>query len=289
MIKKITVSKVASYKEEPVILDGLTKISFFFGSNGTGKTTLSKIIQSPESYPSCGIEWEDGTPLQTLVYNRYFKEKSLTHPNGIPGVFTLGENHSDTLRQIENLETEKTTLDTKLIRLIQVLNGSDDYNGKRKDLFELEDEFKESCWKQKTIHDISFTKVFEGVRNSKENFKAQILAKTNANTNTNTSTVQLDSLQSKYREVFQEELVKENEVPLIETTAIVEIQNDPLLKRVIVGRDDIDIATLINRLKSSDWVKEGYDKYYPESGGICPFFSANDHRKTCRGSKPVFR
>jgi len=167
MIRKLTVHKVASYNDEPVVIDGLTQISFFFGSNGSGKTTLSKIINSVESYQNCLIEWENGTPLQTLVYNKDFRERTLEHPKGLPGVFTLGEDHSETLRQIEVLEAQKQTLENKLLSYSNMLNSSGANQGKNQELNELEEEFKEECWKMKTFHDSSFTKVFEGFRLSR--------------------------------------------------------------------------------------------------------------------------
>lgn len=49
------------------------------------------------------------------------------------------------------------------------------------------------------------------------------------------------------------------------------MQSDPILTLVVVGRKDIDIAGLIEKLSASDWVKEGYTKYYDANTAICPF------------------
>lgn len=68
MITKIKLNKIATYKE-PVELTKLTKISFFFGSNGSGKTVLSKLIANPENYPTCKLEWENNAEIKRVVYN----------------------------------------------------------------------------------------------------------------------------------------------------------------------------------------------------------------------------
>jgi AAA15 family ATPase/GTPase len=41
MIESIAISRVATYDDLPEVLDGLSQFNFIFGSNGTGKTTIS--------------------------------------------------------------------------------------------------------------------------------------------------------------------------------------------------------------------------------------------------------
>lgn len=48
MIKKIKIHQVATYTN-PVELTDIRKINFFFGSNGSGKTTISKLIANPDA------------------------------------------------------------------------------------------------------------------------------------------------------------------------------------------------------------------------------------------------
>jgi DNA repair exonuclease SbcCD ATPase subunit len=44
MIESISISNVATYASTPEQLDGLSQFNFLFGSNGTGKTTISRLI-----------------------------------------------------------------------------------------------------------------------------------------------------------------------------------------------------------------------------------------------------
>lgn len=112
MIKKITIRDVASYDHEGVTFDDLAKVNFIFGGNGTGKTTLSRMLEAAskargeeewgrneEKYKHCHVEWEVGWMPNVLVYNQDFKQRNLKE--GIPGVFTLGEQYIEAERKLD--------------------------------------------------------------------------------------------------------------------------------------------------------------------------------------------
>lgn len=84
MIKKITISNVASYGSEPVVIDGLKKVNYFFGVNGSGKTTISRLIDKDKK----NIEWDEN-PLECFVYNSDFVESN--YSGDFKGIFTLGK------------------------------------------------------------------------------------------------------------------------------------------------------------------------------------------------------
>ena len=44
----------------------------------------------------------------------------------------------------------------------------------------------------------------------------------------------------------------------------------PILKKRVIGKDDVDIAAMIKKLGNSDWVREGR-AFYEENGSVCPF------------------
>jgi len=284
MIKKITVKDVASYNGDPEVIDGLTKFCFIYGSNGSGKTTISRIIQDCGKNPTCSIDWVNGVPLQPLVYNRDFVDKSLNQPDGIPGVFTLGEDQGDILKRIGSLEGEKTKVETFLNKCKTCLNGQDGCSGIVGNLHELEEQLKEDCWNQKIKHDETFTKIFEGFRGSKELFKKQVLSNLG-----NKSTLDTyDSLVDRYQKVFKDDLVIESEMSLLDSNEVQKMQIDPILALVIVGRKDIDIAGLIEKLNASDWVREGYTKYFTANTSICPFCQQQTSEKIAQSLQDYF-
>lgn len=91
MITAIQIDTVATFASRQTI-DDLKTVNYFFGANGTGKSTLGRVIKNTSKYPLCAITWQHKMPLQKRVYNRYFIERNFNEPNGLPGIFTLG-NH----------------------------------------------------------------------------------------------------------------------------------------------------------------------------------------------------
>ena len=92
MIKKIVIRDVASFDHEGCTLENLQRVNIIYGGNGTGKTTISRILNECTDkcyYPSCSIECEKGDDCNILVYNQDFKESALRET--MPGVFTFGE------------------------------------------------------------------------------------------------------------------------------------------------------------------------------------------------------
>ena len=73
MIEQIHIKNVATFKDE--YLSDLKKVNFIYGSNGSGKTTISNVIKSVGEYKDCELSWDGGIPLSTLVYNKSFKAK----------------------------------------------------------------------------------------------------------------------------------------------------------------------------------------------------------------------
>ena len=87
MISKIKIANVASYSS-----DGITiapkRINYIFGTNGTGKTTISRVIAEKEATKDSKVTWFKNRPLEIFVYNRDFIENSFA--SQMSGVFTLG-------------------------------------------------------------------------------------------------------------------------------------------------------------------------------------------------------
>jgi wobble nucleotide-excising tRNase len=97
MISEIEINDVATFQEIQT-LNGLKKFNYLFGANGTGKTTISRVIDSPDDYSSCSITWQNQTPLETRVYNRNFVVRNFNQQ--LKGVFTLGETAQEVLDKI---------------------------------------------------------------------------------------------------------------------------------------------------------------------------------------------
>jgi wobble nucleotide-excising tRNase len=267
MIESITIADVATYDSTPQLLDGLSQFTFVFGSNATGKTTISRVIADEDSFPTCKMTWQRGTRLQPMVYNLDFIDKNFHQSAQLKGVFTLGEKHEDILTEIAAAKAEVDVLTGKIENLTHGLQGDDGTGGKKGELATLESALKDKCWEQKQKHDAALKGAFEGYRGSAEKFKSKVIHEWASNSAT---LVSLAALEKRAETVFGPTPVAERPIPLVETATLVTYESDPILKKRVIGKDDVDIAALIKKLGNSDWVREGR-KFYKVSEGICPF------------------
>ncbi len=267
MIEKISIADVATFDTAPEILRGLSKFNFLFGSNGTGKTTISRVIANEENYPTCNVVWKRGTKLESMVYNHDFVERNFNQSKELKGVFTLSEKQVGTLAAIETAKEESVNLTERIENLNHTLQGADGTGGKQAELTELQNSFRDKCWVQKQKHDDKLKGALEGYRNSTEKFKEKVLQESVSNNATHFS---LESLERKSESVFGKTPTVEQAVTVIDTTKLLEHESNPILGKIVVGKTDVDIAAMINKLGNSDWVREG-QSFYSVNNEICPF------------------
>lgn len=267
MIESITISDIATYAIAPEVLNGLAQFNYLFGSNGTGKTTVSRVIADENSFPTCTVAWKAGTKLQPMVYNHDFVERNFTQSTELKGVFTLGEKQVDTLTRIAAAKIELDRFTTKIEDLTEALQGADGTGGKKGELATLEAGLKDKCWAQKQKHDAKLQGAFEGYRGSAEKFKAKVVQELAGNT---ASLLTLAELEKKSESIFGATPTTEQSVSAAETANLINHEAAPILKKRVIGKDDVDIAAMINKLGNSDWVREGR-AFYDENGSVCPF------------------
>jgi wobble nucleotide-excising tRNase len=278
MIKSISLREIATYENENI--DKLKKINFFYGANGSGKTTISKVIARPDDFQDCNIVWENTLKMKTIVFNEDFIRENFYEKDSLEGVYTLGEDAKDIEQEIE----EKNR---KLEELKRSLGGlRDTKKEKEEERSELWDKFKNCCWEKayqnyKDVFDIFFT----GYKNSKENLARKIFDES-----CNGPTLTIDELKNKYDMLYEEGNNSLSELGVISEEQIKmlrEIESNDIIKIPIIGKGDFEIAKMIEKLQNYDWIwqgKEYYNKNYNESKQTynCPFCgreTSDDFRK----------
>jgi wobble nucleotide-excising tRNase len=266
MISSIQIANVASYGTEPQVLDKLAQFNFLYGANGTGKTTISRIVADRTKFPTCNLVWEGGTELQTLVYNREFVERNFSQSKELKGIFTLGEKSIETQSKIALAKDKVDELTAKIEQLTGTLEGQDGKGGKRGELAAVMEDLKNKCWKEKQNHDAKLSRAFEGFRNSEERFRDKILAEKVKNS---ADLRQLSDLEKKAETIFGSAPAEETAIRLL-AADILNLESHPILNKPVVGKADVDIAAMIQKLGNSDWVKQGR-AYYAANDKKCPF------------------
>ena len=256
MISKIILDKVATYTG---VEFAPSKVNYIYGGNGTGKTTISKVIANKVVYPDCVVEIADET-VDKCVYNRDFVKEHFSQSSSVKGIFTLGK---DTKDAKEFIEKKKAELD----QLNQNINGS------LKRIKELEgdietetDIFEKQTWVVKKKYEVPFREAYEGFMGSMKSFSKKCLdEKENAS-----NLIDFETLVERKGVLFDKGSVRYDQVSTIPISTIENLEKANVLSTPVIGKEDAQIGELINKLQNSDWVNNGR-KYLVDSNLKCPF------------------
>jgi wobble nucleotide-excising tRNase len=268
MIEKIEIAQVATFGQPPEVMEKLSQFNYLYGPNGSGKTTISRLMAAPQEsrFSACNVAWRS-TPLHVLVYNRDFIARNFNQSSEIKGIFTLGEKHTDTLKQITSKKDEISVLDDKITSLTVTLQGPDGASGKQGELATLEEQIKETIWTRKTEHGTRFKGPLKGFLNSKDSFKSKILQERKTNT---ANLLTLQELEEKANTLFGTDPKEEQPIKAIDGTVLLAHESNTVLHKRVIGKEDVDVAAMIKKLGNSDWVREG-KTYYDANERVCPF------------------
>lgn len=273
MIDRLEISGFASYGDAVEVMDGLREINFVYGPNGAGKTTVSRLIAESliadsSRFSKCAVHWQRGTKLVPFVYNLDFVAKNFNQPGDLKGIFTLGEKDIETQSKIKQAKLDLADLTRKIENLTYILQGNDGAGGKRGELTQLEDKFRDECWTVKKRHDVKLRGPLTDYHNSKEKFKNRLIMECKKNAPTPIP-AQTD-LEARSASLFGTTPTIESLFATVNDAQFLAWESDPILAKRVIGRSDVDIAAMILRLGNSDWVKQGI-AYYEVNDGDCPF------------------
>ncbi|NLJ17876.1 AAA family ATPase [Globicatella sulfidifaciens] len=261
MIEKIRIKEVASYDSTGIEVN-LGKINYIYGSNGTGKTTISELLRNSQDqkFSSCSIERKQGSSeFDLFVYNRNFVQENFNIRNEIKGIFTLGKESTDILALIDEKIKDAEKHQERIGNLEKNIEE------KEGELRNLQTEFVNQCWNLKQDYDEAFEEAFTGLRGNKKRFMERCLDEA---TNNNSELFTYEELKNRVGSVFKNSREKIRPIPEIQYDSTLEDQS--IFQTKIIGKKDIDIARLISKLNLSDWVQQGH-RHMEGTDGICPF------------------
>jgi wobble nucleotide-excising tRNase len=272
MITSINIKNIATYDPvNGVEIDGLKKVNFFFGFNGSGKSTIGKYLNNlsfeqskiSKDFDFCSNVGFDDSQHQILAFNEDFVEDNFISKSELKGIFSLNESNDIIDQQILAEEERIKNFQTQIERnKNRIETFSEDEEIKKDDLIK-------HCWSQRKTFE-SFTKITLAHSGSKPNHFDEI-KKILAIPFPNIKSI--DELSNSYQTLYEKELKKIN--IKIDTKAYLairrlEVNLETLLQAVIIGNEDVDIAGLIQSYNSRSWVEQGL-KFIDNYNATCPF------------------
>ena len=258
MIDKILLKEVNTYNQTVEVI-GLSNVNFFFGSNGSGKSTVAKLLYN-ESKPSigkdrkfaqCRVSGFDSNREEILVFDEKYVERNFISNKELSGLFTLNEGNKEVDDKIEEKQKEIKKLES----YFEILSSRE--KKIEKALKDKYNDLKENCWWERNSFDTFYEIELEYSRNKDNHLKN---LRDYLPLDATTKELTLEILSSRYKDLFE---VKRKKIELKISTDLLkkleEIEKDviPLMEEVITTNKDVDIAELIDSLGIRKWVDEG--------------------------------
>ena len=264
MISSITMNGIATYNN--VTIPNLKKVNFFFGLNGSGKSTIAKylnsLISKDESFNQCTNIGFDGSQDHIMTFNEEFIEENFKRNSELKGIFSLNQRNTAIDIQIRDKEEEKSLYERLIDKYIDKKGKIEKYRTDRyKELIE------ESWNERKTFS--TFNKINLAHAGSKENHLKdikQILSQS-------FDALSIEDIKEQYNLLYEKEIKFVNtqiNIDLYKKIQEIERKLNQLLDEVIIGKDDVPIADLIKKLDSRTWIQQGIN-LLEKTGNICPF------------------
>lgn len=121
MIHSIKIKQVATYSNKIEQTIDSNKINFLYGNNGTGKTTITRLIEESSNpiFSNCNIDYDENGKCNTLVYNQDFVKINFNSEIQLRGIYTFGEESEEKYKQINLLNEKKETINSNISKILE--------------------------------------------------------------------------------------------------------------------------------------------------------------------------
>lgn len=257
MIQSFQIRNIGTYDAVGISCNNLAKVNFIYGANGSGKTTISKLLNNPQS--NCTINWLDNRKVETFVYNKDFKDRNILN-SSFEGIFTIGEEDVDNEKKIGE---EKLKLNDAMENLRRFTSTLETKQGL---LSTLEEEKTEAIWNNSVLRHHNLLRSSLSFLNN----KAAFFKKNLQGLSDNTPVLTLEELETTATSIFHDSTSTISNIQNISPEALFRIEDNTIWKEVIIGKNDVGISNLIEHLRISDWVSTGVE-HIQENSSTCPF------------------
>jgi len=248
----------ATYKGTGVTLTP-TFINYFFGNNGTGKSTIAKAIKS-----GSGVSYAPGrtaVDYLPLVYDQDYIDANMHSYHSLPGVFTMNEANVEIQKQIDAKVAEQTAARKK---------SSDAFTEKDKKTKEkdaLVKQLQKDCWDKTTALRADFKETQSGLLTSKQKFADEVRRH---------SPVEHDlaELKRMYDAVYSDTAKRYDRFSTIEDTSVLDtVTGNDILSVAIVNVANTKLSEFLKEIGAEEWVRQGHEQFHEKAGDRCPYCS----------------
>lgn len=246
----------ASYKDTDAFVEQPSYVNFFFGNNGTGKSTIAKAIQTGAGVTyALGKTFEDYLPL---VYNQNFIDDNFRSYHNMPGVFTLNEKN-DTAQKLIDKKTAARD-EAHKARTAAIEQWAKKVEAKET----LQKDFYKECWDQEETFRLEFKKTQDGKGRSKQ-FTEEVMCH-------EPKDMDIEELRGLYDSAYSDTAKRYSRFSFVEdTTALDSLAGNDILSAVIVNSATTELASFLREINATQWMRQGHDVYSEHADGRCPY------------------
>ncbi|TFL16888.1 AAA family ATPase [Jannaschia formosa] len=261
-LTSLEIRSEASFCETGVRFDGLGPCNVIFGSNGSGKSTIGRVLADLTAHPRCAAGWE-AAPAEVIVFGRDYIALNCHPSKAMPGIYTLGGD-ADAVRAVEEKQGERQCATEQRDRAKGHFNGAEGQPA-----LEAEDaNFGKSIWKRrKETWEPHKSLTFAGTWGAEDRFASKYRER--AEQWTDDEPPSLADLLAQAQIFAGSPPVAAERLPQPPRPSAENAVRERLCKPLVPATDQ-PIAELVAELGCADWVKEGLP-LLGRSSGRCPF------------------
>ena len=265
MITEVDLSGTPCFAPGAVLKD-LKKVNFIFGPNGTGKTSITRILSEGPDDDRIALAEESSTREILVLNSKYIEETFQETENGI---FFLGKQSIANQNDIENKKKDREALREEIELLKSNVESAED------DQSEAEEALLSTIWNNRKIVPGQLSSCLNGYKGSRTKLRDKVKdIRQNPLPPEDTFPTTLDELAAQEKGLLTTTLETASRVRAIPRLPQ-ELKDLPdLLRTPLIPAADSPLSELISQIQHSDWVRDGkqiMDTHQDILGDRCPF------------------